>query len=196
MIVQINKILNKIIEGNPDMPRVSWEFKISNAWGKINPANVAQNSSPEKLVGGVLYINAKNSAWAQQINLLKPEIILKLNAFIGESAVKDIRLKTGFAREATGAAAEKPKKNCRECNVEFFGDEQLCPTCLRQAKKVNEIKLIRLVDRNPKVGLGDVRKHMPNTAEIDLHRAKRDVLARKADQNYRERRQRGTKKGN
>jgi Dna[CI] antecedent, DciA len=193
MIVQISTILNKLIEGNPDMPRISWEFKISNAWGKVNPANVAQNSSPEKLVGGVLYINAKNSAWAQQINLLKPEIILKLNAFIGEPAVKDIRLKTGYTADGVSPAAEKLTKNCGNCGVEFIGDEKLCPTCLREAKKSNEIKLIRLVDRNPKIGLGDVRLHMPNTEDIDLHRAKRDVLARKADQNYRERRQRGKK---
>ena len=191
MIVQINKILSKLIEANTEMPRVLWEFKISNAWGIVNPANVAQNSSPEKLVGGVLYVNAKNSAWAQQINLLKPEIILKLNAFIGESAVKDIRLKTGFTAEGSSEARAKPKKNCRECNVEYFGYEEFCPTCLRQANKVDEIKLIRMVDRNPGIGLGDVRQHMPNVADIELHRAKRDVLARKADKNYRERKQRG-----
>ena len=99
MVVQLKEILDKILEGNQGIPRASWELKISSAWGKVNLSGVAQNSSPDKLVGGVLYINAKNSAWAQQINLLKPEIILKLNALIGEQAVRDIRLKTGFTGE-------------------------------------------------------------------------------------------------
>lgn len=196
MVIQIKDILDKLTEGNPGIPRVLWEFKIANAWNKINPANVAQNSFPDKLVGGVLYINAKNSAWAQQINLLKPEIILKLNAIMGESAVRDIRLKTGFAGVAAIAAKERPIKHCVECRVEFFGEEELCPTCFRQTKKEKEIKLIRLIEGNPKIGLGEAGRFISDIAEIDFHRAKRDVLARKADQNYRARRQSDRKKGN
>jgi RNA polymerase subunit RPABC4/transcription elongation factor Spt4 len=191
MVIQIKEILDKLIDGNPGIPRVLWEFKIASAWAKINPPNVAQNSSPDKLVGGVLYINARNSAWAQQINLMKPEIILKLNAFIGERAVGDIRLKTGFAPEAARGAAERPKKSCRECGVEFAGGEELCPSCLRRAKKEKEIKLIKLVERDPKIGVREAGKLVPNVSEIELHRVKRDVMARKADRDYRARRRRG-----
>lgn len=118
MAVLIKEILNKMIEENAQMPRILWEFKISNAWGKINSAGVAQNSTPDKLIGGVLYVNAKNSAWAQQINLLKPDIMLKLNAFMGEQAVKEIRLRTGLVGAPSSAVREKPK-NCVECKVEF-----------------------------------------------------------------------------
>ncbi len=196
MVVQIKEILDKIIEGNPGIPRVLWEFKIASAWVKINPANVAQNSSPDKLVGGVLYVNAKNSAWAQQINLLKPEIILKLNAIIGERAINDIRLKTGFVGEALREVREKPKKNCGSCGVEFFGEEAFCPTCLRRTKSEREINLTRLIEQNPKMGMRDAGKFLPDIAEIEFHRAKRDVLARKADQSYRARRQRDGKKDN
>lgn len=196
MVVQIKEILNKIIEGNPGIPRVLWEFKIASAWVKINPANVAQNSSPDKLVGGVLYVNAKNSAWAQQINLLKAEIILKLNAIMGEQAVKDIRLRTGFVGEILREAKEKPKKNCGNCGVEFFGEEAFCPTCLRRTKSEREINLTRLIEQNPRMGMRDAGKFLPDIAEVEFHRAKRDVLARKADQNYRARRQSGSKKDN
>jgi hypothetical protein len=196
MTVLIKEILNKMIEENAQMPRVLWEFKISNAWSKINSANVAQNSAPDKLIGGVLYVNAKNSAWAQQINLLKSDIMLKLNAFMGEQAVKDIRLRTGLVGVPSPTVKEKPKKNCVECKVEFSGDEALCPSCFRKAKHEKNIALLRLVEQNPKIGLHAAESFVEGTSDIELHRAKRDVLGRKADQNDRARRNRGLKKAN
>jgi len=191
MIVQIKDILGKIIDGNAEMPRVSWEFKISNAWGKVNQANVAENASPEKLTGGILYVNAKNSAWAQQISIMKPEIILKLNAFLGESVIKDIRLKTGFTAETADKAKEMPKKVCGGCDVEYFGGDGMCPSCSRKTGQEKEVKLIRLVQENPKIKLVEARRFIPNISEIELHRTKRNVMARKADKEYRARRQHG-----
>ena len=191
MIVQIKDILGKIIDGNAEMPRVSWEFKISNAWGKVNPANVKENASPDKLVGGILYVNAKNSTWAQQINILKSDIILKLNAFLGESVIKDIRLKTGFKAEAAVKAKEMPKKVCGGCGVEYFGGDGMCPSCSRKTGQEKEVRLIKLVQENPRINLEEARRFIPNASEIELHRTKRDVLARKADKEYRARRQHG-----
>ena len=191
MIIQIKDILGKIIDGNAEMPRVSWEFKISNAWCKVNQANVAENASPEKFTGGILYINAKNSAWAQQINIMKPEIILKLNAFLGVSVIKDIRLKTGFTAETAGKAKEMPKKVCGGCGVEYFGGDSMCPSCSRKAGQEKEVRLIKLVQENSRIKLEEARRFIPNTSEIELHRTKRDVLARKADKEYRARRQHG-----
>ena len=191
MIVQIKDILGKMIDSNADMPRVSWEFKISNAWGKVNPANVVENASPDKLVGGILYVNAKNSTWAQQINILKSEIILKLNAFIGESVIKDIRFKTGFAAKPAVKEKEKPIKICGACGVEYSGSDSMCPTCSRKAGQEKDVKLIRLVQENPRIKLAEARRFIPNISEIELHRTKRDVTARKADKEYRSRRQHG-----
>jgi len=196
MVVQIKELLNNILEGNQGIPRASWELKISSAWAKVNPSGVAQNSSPDKLVGGVLYINAKNSAWAQQINLLKPEIILKLNAMIGEQAVKDIRLKTGFTREATKKTEDKPKNICQVCGVEYFGEGGLCPTCLRQNKNEKNIRLIRLVENNPRIKLEEAKSFDAGITAVELHRTKREVVARKADRDFRERRKRGREKTN
>lgn len=196
MVIQIKELLNNILEGNQGIPRASWELKISSAWGKVNPSGVAQNSSPDKLVGGVLYINARNSAWAQQINLLKPEIILKLNAMIGEKAIRDIRLKTGFTGEAAKKTEDKPKNICRGCGVEYLGDVGLCPTCSRQTKNEKDIRLIRLVENNPKIKLEEAKSFDAGITAVELHRTKRDVMARKADRDFRERRKRGREKTN
>jgi len=191
MIVQIKDILGKIIDGNAEMPRVSWEFKISNAWGKVNPANVIENASPDKLVGGILYVNAKNSTWAQQINILKSEMILKLNAFLGEIVIKDIRLKTGFTHETAGNTKELPKKVCSDCGVEYFGNDGTCPSCSRKTGQEKDVRLIRLVQENPRIKLAEARRFIPNISEVELHRTIRNVTARKADKEYRARRQHG-----
>jgi len=191
MVVQIKDILGKMMEGNAGIPRITWEYKISNAWGKVNPANVIENASPDKLVEGILYVNAKNSTWAQQINIMKSEIIIKLNAFLGESVIKDIRLKTGFTHEAAGKKKESPIKICTECGVEYSGSDGMCPTCSRKAGQEKDVKLIRLVQENPRIKLTEARSFVPNASEIELHRTKRDVRARKADKEYRARRQHG-----
>lgn len=191
MVVQLKEVLDKIIEGNPGLPRISREFKIANAWSKVNHANIAQNSSPEKLVGGVLYINAANSAWAQQINLLKPEIILKLNALIGERIINDIRLKTGFMVNSVAEEKNKRVIICRTCSVEFIGEHDTCPSCSRQSKQERGIRLMKMIEKDPRVRLAEARNILPETTDVDLHRAKRDVMARKADKNMRERRKYG-----
>ncbi|MFH1709615.1 MAG: DUF721 domain-containing protein [bacterium] len=204
MVSQIKEILERIIERNAEMPRVLWEFKIAGAWGKVNPANVTENTAPDKLVDGVLYVNAKNSAWAQQINILKPEIILKLNAFLGESVIKDIRIKAGVVGETIGSPRggagrikEKEKKNCANCGVEFFlpagrhgGEESLCASCFRQKKQEKGTALIRLVQNNPTIKLEEARKFV-NVSEAELSRARRDTMAKKADKDCKARGQRG-----
>jgi len=190
MIVQIKEILSEVLKESPGMPRVLEEHKIASAWGKINPANVAENSSPEKLVGGVLYINAKNSAWAQQISISKAEIILKLNASLGDKIIRDIRTRTGSIREPE-RKEEKPSKVCSACGVEFRGEGGLCATCLRQTTQEKKIRTIRLAESSPRIRIEEAREFIPGITEEELRRAKRDVVARKADQNYRERRNRG-----
>jgi len=191
MIVQIKEILNEVLKESPGMPRVLEEHKIANAWGKINQANVAENSSPEKLVGGVLHVNAKNSAWAQQISISKAEIISKLNASLGDNTIRDIRTKTGIINEPAKKKEEGSSKICGACGVEFRGEGGLCATCLRQTGQERTIKIIRLVESSPRVRIEQAKEFIPGITEEELRKARRNVAARKADQNYRERRQRG-----
>ncbi len=53
--------------------------------------NVAQYASPEKIKTGVLYIQVENSAWLQQLQYQKVELLEKLNARLKLSHLQDIR---------------------------------------------------------------------------------------------------------
>ncbi len=62
-----------------------------NLWAEVVGSSIARNTTPEKVEHGVLYIRTKSSAWRQELQLRKQEIIQQLNAAVQHSAIKDIR---------------------------------------------------------------------------------------------------------
>jgi hypothetical protein len=194
MIVQIKDILKKVVEEKLGAPRVLEEVRIKDAWGKANPSNIIENATPDKFVGGVLYLGVKNSTWAQQIHLLRGDIISRLNSALGEKLVKDIKVRAGFEKETKKEVKERPIQVCSTCGVEFFGEHTLCAICFRQNRSEREIRLIRLIEKNPKLTYETAKYHVPGINDVDFHRAQRDIIARKSDQEYRERRNSGRKK--
>jgi hypothetical protein len=67
----------------------------------------------------------------------------------------------------------------------------MCPTCSRKTGQEKNVKLIKLVQENANIKLAEAKRFIPNVSEIELHRTKRDVRARKLDKEYRTRRQHG-----
>lgn len=61
-----------------------------NLWAEVVGASIAHNATPEKVEHGVLYIRTKSSAWRQELQLRKQEIIKQLNTAVQHSAIKDI----------------------------------------------------------------------------------------------------------
>lgn len=77
---------------------LSWrikEQKIIESWQKIVGRDIASNTEPSKLRGGVLYIKVSNSIWMQQLQFLKEEIIKKIHQEIKEVGLDDLRLFIG-----------------------------------------------------------------------------------------------------
>lgn len=182
MILQLKEVLKKYIDENLGISRLSEELKITSAWGKLGSLSAFEHATPEKLVGGVLYLNVKDSAWAQQIYLMKPDILSRLNETLGEGAVADIRLRTGFAEGKKGEAAGRLlTRTCGLCNVGFYGTEEFCPICSREKKQKAFIGLYRLADKNPKLTFSDAKREVPELRDIEFRRIKRDVNARKRE---------------
>ena len=50
--------------------------------------------------GKVLYVTVEKPVWAQQLTMMRQDLINRLNALAGEGAVADIRFRTGQIREA------------------------------------------------------------------------------------------------
>ena len=62
-------------------------------WEKVVDARVARQTEPIKIRNKVLYVSTSTSTWAQELSLLKREIINKFNLTAGHEVIRDVRFK-------------------------------------------------------------------------------------------------------
>lgn len=83
------------------LPRVSrdngWERQLDlhsvfPNWGKLAGEEIAEHARPLKIEKAVLWLEVENSAWLQQIQYVKPELLERLNDFLKLSTLKDIKM--------------------------------------------------------------------------------------------------------
>jgi hypothetical protein len=64
-------------------------------WDEVVGPQIAARTRPEKIRDGVLEVCVDQPTWMQQLQLLKPQILAKLNAQLGSSPLREIFLKRG-----------------------------------------------------------------------------------------------------
>ena len=79
-------------------------------WDEVVGPQIAARARPEKIRDGVLEVCVDQPTWMQQLQLLKPQILAKLNARLGDAPLHEIYLKRGkvMAPAAPVAAAHPP----------------------------------------------------------------------------------------
>ena len=60
-------------------------------WKETVGEKVSQNTAPEKVESGTLYVKASNPTWRQELMFKKEEILKKLNKRLGEKTIKEIK---------------------------------------------------------------------------------------------------------
>jgi len=70
-------------------------YSILGAWNEIVGATVAAHSHPRSIRNRILFIDVSHSTWMQQLQFLKPTLLEKVNNFLGEPLIQDIRFKLG-----------------------------------------------------------------------------------------------------
>ena len=81
------------------------EYHILGQWRKSVGAAIARHAQPVSLRGKKLYLSVDSPAWMQQLSLLKPVLIEKINGSLGRQAINDIALKLGEVE-----ASERPRE--------------------------------------------------------------------------------------
>lgn len=84
-----NALKNCRRQPDSDMGRV-WEI-----WNHAVGEMIAKDAQPSAFKGRLLIVNVSSSAWLQNLQFEKKEIIRKVNAGLGKSQVKDIQFKVG-----------------------------------------------------------------------------------------------------
>lgn len=72
------------------------QYRAMVLWDEVVGAQIATQARPVKIRGSVMEVCVEHAAWMQQLQLMKPQILKKLNAALGEeAAISEIFLKKG-----------------------------------------------------------------------------------------------------
>jgi hypothetical protein len=84
------------------------------AWSKIVGEPIALQTQPHAIRNRILFVDVSHSTWVQQLQFLKPTLLEKINGFLGEPLIEDIRFKVGKIPSArtqlTKRSQEKEEK--------------------------------------------------------------------------------------
>jgi predicted nucleic acid-binding Zn ribbon protein len=72
--------------------------RVQGCWAEAVGDVVSSEATPVSERDGVVSIVCRSSVWAQELELLGPELLDKVNAALGERAVAQLRFKAGDFR--------------------------------------------------------------------------------------------------
>jgi predicted nucleic acid-binding Zn ribbon protein len=71
------------------------EYRVLAVWDRAVGGVIAGHARPATVRGRKLTVTVDSSAWMQQLTLLRPEIIAKLNRMLGAAAVESVTFRLG-----------------------------------------------------------------------------------------------------
>lgn len=80
------------------------EYRVFSLWAKAVGPGIARHSQPASIRGRRLTVIVDSSAWMQQLSLLKPDIVAKVNDRLGPDGIESITLKLGELERPAGPA--------------------------------------------------------------------------------------------
>ena len=83
------------------------EYRVFGLWEKTVGPVIARHAQPQAVRGKKLMLVVDSPAWMQQLSLLKPEIMEKVNSTLGKKTINDITLRLGEV-ESQAAPPEEP----------------------------------------------------------------------------------------
>ena len=137
----IYSILEKTLKAlEIDVPLKS--YSIWGAWKELVGDSVALQTQPRAIRNRILFIDVSHSTWMQQLQFLKPTLLEKINNFLGEPLIQDIRFRLG---KISQTVSPPPKSNSLE-------NEKLDKTTLNQIESI----LQEINDQEVRKSLRDV----------------------------------------
>lgn len=91
-IQDIKSILNRYIS-EKDIEGKLKKFNIFNHWPEIVGKEIGNKTRPQKIFKGILYILVSSPTWANELDMMSTQLIEKINRYIGEPVIKDLRFR-------------------------------------------------------------------------------------------------------
>jgi len=150
----IGSILDKTFKGlEIDLPLRA--YSIWGAWKEIVGETIALQTQPSTIRNRILFIDVSHSTWIQQLQFLKSTLLEKMNAFIGEPYLQDIRFRLGKISPTSRPSAE----------ATAFVEEDLEAETLKRIEEV----LRKIEDRDLRKSLREV---LVKGAKLEHYRKK------------------------
>lgn len=70
-------------------------YSLWGAWREIVGDSIASNAQPSLIRNRILFIEVSHPTWIQQLQFLKPTLLEKINHFLKEPFIQDIRFRLG-----------------------------------------------------------------------------------------------------
>jgi len=93
-ITRVSEMLVRILKARGLESRLS-EYRIFGCWERSVGRGIARHAQPQSLRAKKLTLVVDSPSWMQQLSMLKPEIMEKVNRSLGKEVVSDIALRLG-----------------------------------------------------------------------------------------------------
>ncbi len=70
-------------------------YSLFGAWEEIVGEVIARQAQPRSVRNRILFVDVSHPTWGQQLQFLKPNLLQKINAYLGEPRIQDIRFRLG-----------------------------------------------------------------------------------------------------
>jgi predicted nucleic acid-binding Zn ribbon protein len=92
--VHIRSILDDVLKPYQSGP--AFELKeVWRLWDETVGKTIAQNARPAAFKGKLLIVHVSSSTWIHQLQFLKNDMIIRLNAGFGKPLIEEIKFKIG-----------------------------------------------------------------------------------------------------
>lgn len=92
--VAIGSVIDTILRDH--VPRSAADIsRIAGMWDRIVGEIIAENTRPAGLRKKTLLVHVNSSPWMHHLHFIREEIVLKVNAAVGEALIEDILFKIG-----------------------------------------------------------------------------------------------------
>ena len=78
-------------------------------WEAVVGPQIAARTRPVRIRDGILEVNVDQPAWMQQLQLMKPKILARLNSELGKASITDLYLKRGRVNQRPDKEPERPQ---------------------------------------------------------------------------------------
>ncbi|MBI4746176.1 MAG: DUF721 domain-containing protein [Deltaproteobacteria bacterium] len=143
MISTIGEILGSL----PVKERVK-EYGLWKVWDKLAGEAVSRHCQPDRLKDGILFLKVDSPVWMQQLQFLKSLILEKVNGYMKENAVKDVRFQIGKLRQTRKGKFRPWKEVSLPQEVVLRLDNEL--SSLRDPELRDIIKKVRIKEAQVK----------------------------------------------